>query len=69
MSLLSITIYWMTDTLWIFAAAAAADIRYLPSDDVDVWGICVHRVLFFCLEIKSLNIPAMKRAQENSFSK
>lgn len=63
-----ITIYWITDTLWIFTDNDD-DIQYLPSDDVDVWGICVHRVLFFCLEIKSLNIPAMKRAQENSFLK
>lgn len=35
----------------------------------DIWGICVYRVLFFCLEIKSLSIHAMKRAQGNSFLK
>lgn len=35
----------------------------------DIWGICVYRGLFFCLEIKSLSIHAMKRAQGNSFLK
>lgn len=60
-----ITVSWMTNTLRIFIDDDD-DIQYLPYDDVDVWDICVHRVLFFCLEIKSLNIHAMKRAQENS---
>lgn len=64
-----ITVYRVTDTTWIFTDDGDDDIQYLPSDDVDVWGICVHRVLFFCLEIKSLSIPAMKRVQENSFLK
>lgn len=35
----------------------------------DVWGICIYRVLFFCREIKSLSIHAMKRTQGNSFLK
>ena len=61
-----ITVSWVTDAPWIFTDDD--DIQYLPSD-INVWGICVHRVLFFCLEIKSLNIPAMKRAQGNSFLK
>lgn len=68
-----IPLCWVTDTPWIFTddddEEEEDDIQCLLSEDVDVWGLCVHRVLFFCLEIKFLSIPAMRRAQENSFLK
>lgn len=59
------------DALWIFTDNDCDDdnVQCLPSNNVDVLCICVHRVLFFYLEIKSLNIPAMTRAQGNSFLK
>lgn len=68
---MQITVHWVTVAPWMFHNDDDDDvgIRYLPSDDIDDLGICVHRVPFSCLEIKSLNIPAMKRAQGNSFLK
>lgn len=61
---MNVATYWVTDTTCILSLLLHGACPY-----DDIWGICVYRVLFFCLEIKSLNIHAMKRAQGNSFLK
>lgn len=38
----------IADMAWILGSATGGACAY-----VDVWGICVYRELFFCLETKS----------------